>query len=276
MSLVALAAAAPPSPPSSSSGNVASAASTPPPSSSSSCSSSSSSSSSSIQSDEFAMASTRQLSDTTESIDSDLDSIEEEEEVGGEIEDEEEDGGGTSNLGPIISLKQHLELDKEDESLRRWKEQLLGLDKNLLLDMDGVAAGEMEPAVKVLTLGIEAEGRPHLKLSLPFASKSHAFTLKEGSSYRLCFTFVVSHNIVSGLTYVNTVWKNGLRVDHTRTMLGTFGPRAEPYTHFTDEETTPCGILARGSYSAKTKFLDDDKRCYLELDYTFNIRKDWH
>ncbi|KAL2496006.1 Protein ENHANCED DOWNY MILDEW 2 [Forsythia ovata] len=36
-------------------------------------------------------------------------------------------------------------------------------------------------------------------------------------------------------------------------MLGTFSPQAEPYTHEMAEETTPSGIFARGSYSARTK-----------------------
>lgn len=38
-------------------------------------------------------------------------------------------------------------------------------------------------------------------------------------------------------------------------MLGTFSPQAEPYIHVMTEETTPSGMFARGSYSAKTKVL---------------------
>ncbi|XP_020530965.1 rho GDP-dissociation inhibitor 1 isoform X2 [Amborella trichopoda] len=98
-------------------------------------------------------------------------------------------------LGPLLPLKQQLELDKDDESLRRWKEKLLGqVDTNL-------------------------------------------------------------------------------NVDESKGMLGTFAPQQEPYTHTLDEETTPSGVLARGVYSAKLKFEDDDKRCHLELDYSFEIKK---
>jgi Rho GDP-dissociation inhibitor len=102
-------------------------------------------------------------------------------------------------------------------------------------------------------------------------------------------------------------------VDSTREMLGTFSPQAELYTYLTPEESTPSGIFARGSYSARTKvnnppetlfqtplqqcslhlhdwksmtergcfgsplyqFLDDDRKCYLEMNYTFDIRRDW-
>jgi Rho GDP-dissociation inhibitor len=36
-------------------------------------------------------------------------------------------------------------------------------------------------------------------------------------------------------------------------MLGTFSPQLEPYIYEGEEETTPAGIFARGSYSAKLK-----------------------
>lgn len=38
-------------------------------------------------------------------------------------------------------------------------------------------------------------------------------------------------------------------------MIGTFSPQAEPYAHVMPEETTPSGIFARGSYSAKTQVI---------------------
>lgn len=44
-----------------------------------------------------------------------------------------------------------------------------------------------------------------------------------------------------------------IAVDSTKEMLGTFSPQAEAYTHQMPEETTPSGIFARGSYSARTK-----------------------
>lgn len=174
-------------------------------------------------------------------------------------------------LGPLLPLKQQLEKDKEDESLRRWKQQLLGG-----IQLDGIEDG-VDPEVKVLSLSILSPGRQDIVINLPSSStyKTHLFTLKEGSFYRLKFAFSVHRNIVSGLTYVHTVWKNGIRVDNNRVMLGTFAPQHEPHIVMMDEETTPSGILARGSYSAKTKFVDDDGRCHFEIEHTFDIRKDW-
>eukprot|EP00250_Pteridium_aquilinum_P016987 c23396_g1_i1 orf=394-1191(-) len=174
-------------------------------------------------------------------------------------------------LGPLLPLKQQLEKDKEDESLRRWKQQLLGS-----IQLEGIEDG-VDPEVKVLSLSILSPGRQDIVINLPssYSYKNHLFTLKEGSLYSLKFAFSVRRNIVSGLTYVHTVWKNGIRVDNNRVMLGTFAPQREPHVVVMEEETTPSGILARGSYSAKTKFVDDDGRCHFEIEHTFDIRKDW-
>ncbi|CAL5392653.1 unnamed protein product [Camellia sinensis] len=64
-----------------------------------------------------------------------------EDEEEGNKEDEEEEA--CLQLGPICSIKEHVEKDKDDESSRRWKEQLLGsVDVNavevtlLLLNLD--------------------------------------------------------------------------------------------------------------------------------------------
>ncbi|CAL5335605.1 unnamed protein product [Camellia sinensis] len=64
----------------------------------------------------------------------------EDEEEGNEEDEEEE---ACLQLGPICSIKEHVEKDKDDESSRRWKEQLLGsVDVNavevtlLLLNLD--------------------------------------------------------------------------------------------------------------------------------------------
>ncbi|XP_024977160.1 rho GDP-dissociation inhibitor 1-like isoform X1 [Cynara cardunculus var. scolymus] len=183
----------------------------------------------------------------------------------------EDDEDAQIELGPKISIKEHLEKDKDDESLRRWKEQLLGS-----VDVNAVAEIE-EPDVKIISLAIVTADRPDIVLEIPESGnpKGRWFTLKEGSRYNLRFSFKVSNNIVCGLKYTNTVWKTGIKVDSSKQMLGTFSPQAEPYIHVMTEETTPSGMFARGSYSANTKFLDDDNKCYLDLNYTFDIQKEW-
>ncbi|XP_010473464.1 PREDICTED: rho GDP-dissociation inhibitor 1-like [Camelina sativa] len=188
-------------------------------------------------------------------------------------EDDEDDEDKKLQLGPMIALKEQLEKDKDDESLRRWKEQLLSV-----VDLEDV--GETpDPVVKILDLTIRSPDREEMLLTIPDDGlpnpKGPWFTIKEGSKYTLVFNFRVTNNIVSGLRYNNTVWKTGVKVDSTKAMLGTFSPQAEPYQHVMPEETTPSGMFARGSYSARTKFVDDDNKCYLEINYTFDIRKSW-
>ncbi|KAI3497249.1 hypothetical protein L1887_39733 [Cichorium endivia] len=189
-----------------------------------------------------------------------------------ETEDEGEDAEGNKiQIGPQCTLKELSEKDKDDESLRKWKEQLLGN-----VDIDNVGES-LEPEVKILSLSIVSPGRSDIVLPIPESGKPEGrwFTLKEGCRYSLRFSFQVSHNIVLGLKYINFVWKTGVKVDSTREMLGTFSPQNEAYTYEMPEETTPSGYFARGSYSAKTKFMDDDNKCYLEISYSFDIRKDW-
>lgn len=171
--------------------------------------------------------------------------------------------------GPLLSLKEQIEKDKDDDSLRRWKEKLLG---SLESDLNG----QMEPEVKFHSIGIVSDDFGEINTSLPVKEdqKDHVlFTLREGSEYRLKLTFSVLHNLVSGLTYSNTVWKGGVQVDQSKGMLGTFAPNREPYVCTLEEETTPSGVLARGIYSAKLKFEDDDRRCHMELKYSFEIKK---
>ncbi|XP_058217923.1 rho GDP-dissociation inhibitor 1-like isoform X2 [Rhododendron vialii] len=154
-------------------------------------------------------------------------------------EDEDEEGRSKIQLGPQYTLKEQLEKDKDDESLRRWKEQLLGS-----VDVSNVGEA-LEPEVKILSLSILSPNRPEIVLPIP----------EDGNPKGLWFTLK--------------------EVDSTKEMLGTFSPQQEHYTHVIPEETTPSGFFARGSYSARSKFVDDDNKCYLEIHYTFDIQKDW-
>ncbi|KAI3460984.1 hypothetical protein Pfo_017647 [Paulownia fortunei] len=188
-----------------------------------------------------------------------------------EEDDHQDDKGAFENFvpGPLLPLKEQIEKDKEDESLRRWKEKLLGCLESDLNE-------QMEPEVKFHSIGIISSDFGEISTPFPIDedhSKHALFTLQEGSEYRLKLTFSVLHNIVSGLAYTNTVWKGGLQVDQSKGMLGTFAPQREPYAHTLEEETTPSGVLARGVYTAKLKFEDDDKRRHMELNYSFEIRK---
>ncbi|KAK9265857.1 hypothetical protein L1049_027090 [Liquidambar formosana] len=191
--------------------------------------------------------------------------------AGGVDDDDDRDDGVIAGFvpSPLVPLKEQLDKDKDDESLRRWKEKLLGC-------VEGDLNGQMEPEVTFHSISIISDDFGEINTPLPIDESQGGrvlFTLREGSQYLLKLTFTVQHNIVSGLIYSNTVWKGGLQVDQSKGMLGTFAPQREPYVHTLEEETTPSGVLARGIYSAKLKFEDDDRRCHMELKYSFQIKK---
>ncbi|KAL9316833.1 hypothetical protein ACSQ67_017834 [Phaseolus vulgaris] len=104
-------------------------------------------------------------------------------------EEDEEELASKIQLGPQCTLKEHLEKDKDDESLRRWKEQLLGS-----VDVNNVAE-ILDHEVKITSLSIVSPRE--MTLFFPFP-------------------------------------KMGIQ-----------------------------------------RFLDDDNKCYLEINYTFDIRKEW-
>ena len=58
-------------------------------------------------------------------------------------------------------------------------------------------------------------------------------------------------------------------------MVGSYGPKAESYQFLTPVEEAPKGMLARGSYKVKSRFVDDDKNIYKEWEWAMDIKKDW-
>ena len=64
-------------------------------------------------------------------------------------------------------------------------------------------------------------------------------------------------------------------VDKSALMVGSYGPKAESHEYLTPVEEAPKGMIARGRYTPKSKFTDDDKNIYLAWDWAFDIKKDW-
>lgn len=164
------------------------------------------------------------------------------------------------------------DLDKNDESLNKWKESL-GLGK-------AVGPADDPRRIVVLWLALEVEGRPDVKvdLSTPEAvenAKTQTVTIKEGVEYRLKVCFKVQHEVVSGLKYVQVVKRKGVRVDKTDEMIGSYGPAAEPYEKKFAPEEAPSGMLSRGTYQVRSRFVDDDSTVHMDWNWQFSIGKDW-
>lgn len=58
-------------------------------------------------------------------------------------------------------------------------------------------------------------------------------------------------------------------------MLGSYGPKAESQTAMTPWDEMPSGMLARGHYTVKSKFTDDDKETHLAWEWSFDLKKEW-
>ncbi|KAF7247258.1 Rho GDP-dissociation inhibitor 1 [Varanus komodoensis] len=169
------------------------------------------------------------------------------------------------------SIQEIQELDKDDESLRKYKEALLG---NV-----AIAADPTTPNVVVTKLTLvcaTAPGPLELDLTGDLESfKKQSFVLKEGVEYRIKISFLVNREIVSGLKYIQHTFRKGVKIDKTDYMVGSYGPRAEEYEFLTPMEEAPKGMLARGSYNIRSRFTDDDKTDHLSWEWNLNIKKEW-
>lgn len=172
-----------------------------------------------------------------------------------------------------VSVSDILNKDSEDESLRRYKEQLL---------KDAAAAPFPGDSRQVIfdTFQVLIEGRTPLIFSLRTEEDikklgQTLIVLKEGCTYQFLVTFYVQREIVSGLVYVSSVKRKGIRVNKDTVMIGSYPPSMTAHQYKFPPEECPSGMLARGEYSATTTFTDDDKVCHLKYSYTFKISKQW-
>eukprot|EP01118_Nematostelium_gracile_P013632 TRINITY_DN5174_c0_g1_i1.p1 TRINITY_DN5174_c0_g1~~TRINITY_DN5174_c0_g1_i1.p1 ORF type:complete len:225 (+),score=72.08 TRINITY_DN5174_c0_g1_i1:55-675(+) len=193
---------------------------------------------------------------------------------------EKEEEGSDYQVGKKVTVDELMKMDNEDESLRKYKEALLGKAAN------NVFSPKDDPRRVVITeLKVTCEGRPGGDIVYKLESKDAIaklkdtpFTLKEGCHYKISVSFRVQHEIVSGLKYINKATRKGIPVGKEELMIGSFAPQQEVYTMTFPRsgwDEAPKGMMARGSYKAKSQFIDDDKACHLEYEYAFNIKKDW-
>ncbi|CAG8513926.1 11929_t:CDS:2 [Ambispora gerdemannii] len=190
---------------------------------------------------------------------------------------EEEDFAPSETTGYKVGEKKTLDeyknLDATDESLNKWKESL-GLHRES-------GPSDDPRRVVILQIALEVAGRPDVVLDLSTKEalenvKNTPFVIKEGVSYRLKVKFRIQHDVVAGLKYLQVVKRKGIRVDKTEEMIGSYGPNSEPYEKKFQLEEAPSGMLARGHYEAKSKFIDDDNATHIEWNWSFDIKKDWN
>ncbi|KAH0815365.1 hypothetical protein MTP99_017544 [Tenebrio molitor] len=175
---------------------------------------------------------------------------------------------------PEKTIEEILQADQDDESLRKYKETLLGQAQTgpIIVEHDN----PKKVIVKKLVLVVP--DRPEISLDLSgdlSQLKKETFVIKEGVSYRIRIEFIVQREIVHGLKYVQKTNKMGIPVDKMTHMVGSYAPKQEIQSYTTPPEDAPTGLLARGSYTVHSLFTDDDKNEHLKWEWTFEIKKDW-
>lgn len=194
-------------------------------------------------------------------------------ELNAPVDEEDED---SPNYKPPAAktLKDIVEADKEDTSLQKYKETLLGsaTTERIIIEPDNPSC------VLVKKLVLVVEGRPDVVLDLTGdleELKKKTFTVKEGIQYRIRVEFFVQREIVTGLKYLQKIYRHGLQVEKINQMVGSYAPKTEIQSFVTPLEDMPSGMLARGTYVVKSLFTDDDKNEHLKWEWTFEIKKDW-
>ncbi|KAF1480731.1 Rho GDP-dissociation inhibitor 2, partial [Pygoscelis antarcticus] len=177
------------------------------------------------------------------------------------------------------SLREIQELDPGDESLRKYKQALLGAIP--------AAVDASVPNVQVTRLTLMCEQAPG-PITMDLTGdlevlRSRAFVLKEGVDYRVKVSFKVRwvHGALRSPAGLGTALLPshpgvpGPWVDRDVFMVGSYAPRAEEYEVVTPAEEAPQGWLARGSYHVRSLVTDDDKAEHLSWEWGLCIKKTW-
>jgi len=171
------------------------------------------------------------------------------------------------------SLSSIIRQDADDESLRKYKEALLGENPT------GIEIYPEDPRkVIIRKLAIVVDGRHEMELDLSgdlSKLKNHPLTIKEGSLYCVKIYFYVQRDIVTGLKYGHETLRNDTQVDEIIHMVGSFGPKKGLQSYTTPEEEAPAGSVSRGQYHIKSFLTDDDKNDFVSWEWLIEIKRDW-
>lgn len=179
---------------------------------------------------------------------------------------------GTKNVAELMSM------DTEDESLRKYKESLLG----------SAARGDLGNTSDPRRLVVEEfrvvfapeENQPDIVHTLATPEgvaklSAEGLTMKEGCKFKFLITFRVQHEIIAGIKFVNNV-KATLATEKEELVIGSYPPSSEPHKfEFPkwDYNEAPKGMMMRGKYKVSNQFVDSDKVKHLEFEYELNIVK---
>lgn len=178
---------------------------------------------------------------------------------------------GTKNVAEILAK------DSEDESLRKYKESLLGSaahgdlgntsdPRRLVIEEFRIVFAPEEGAADIVhSLGDEA-GLGKLA--------REGISMKEGSRFKFRISFRVQHEIITGIRFINKVTR--MLSETEELVLGSYPPSSTAHVfEFPkwDYSEAPKGMLMRGKYTVSNSFVDSDKVKHLEFTYDLHIVK---
>lgn len=177
-------------------------------------------------------------------------------------------------VGEKKTVAEYTTLDADDEALNKWKESL-GLSNGSLGDPND------KRKVVILEMAIHIDGQDPVVYNLETPGvldklRKEPIMIKEKSKYRLVVKFRVQHEIVTGLKYLQSVKRHGIRLDKSQEVCGSYSPNTAEKPFYEKEfatEEAPSGMLARGRYEATSKFVDDDNVTHLVFGWFIEIKK---
>jgi Rho GDP-dissociation inhibitor len=178
---------------------------------------------------------------------------------------------GTKNVAELLAK------DAEDESLRKYKESLLGSaahgdlgntsdPRRLVIEEFRIVFSPDDNLPEIVHRLADEAGLARLA--------REGITMKEGSKFKFRISFRVQHEIVTGIRFVNKVTR--MLSEKEELVLGSYPPSSTPHVfEFPkwDYNEAPKGMMMRGRYTVSNSFVDSDKVKHLEFSYDLNIVK---
>ncbi|KAK8833982.1 hypothetical protein M9Y10_037465 [Tritrichomonas musculus] len=173
------------------------------------------------------------------------------------------------------TVDEFLNRKDEDESVRKWKESLLGdaanADPALTHPKDDPRL-VIPKEFKVIIHG----GKTHTydlqnKDSLNDLKKN-GYELKEGQVFHYQITFLVHHDLVLGLK-LKTKSKKMIAKQEAVFDIGSYPPTIAPIVKDLEECEVPTGSMTRGTYKVDNSIEDDMQRTHLKFESKFTISK---
>jgi Rho GDP-dissociation inhibitor len=183
-----------------------------------------------------------------------------------------------------MDIKSIVAQDEDDESLTRYKQQLLGTSNDVKQAVNRLIDPNDSRVVLPIRITLLFENhKPNVTFELKGSVEEirhlhskRTVTIKEGESYRTQLEYYVQRDIVTGLKLTNKVLKaRTIPVDKSKYMIGSKAPSNDLQTYVGEIEQAPSGLLSRGSFTVKSALTDDDKNVFAEWEWILVIAKEW-